>query len=123
MTKDRVEQLVEWVKNGRIMDAMNEFYAHDIIMQDNTQPPTTGLAANLAREQAFVDSVAVVHACEAPVVLVDGDHAAIHWLLDYTNTAGVRLRLDQIALQTWRDGKITTERFIYDSSNVVVEAA
>lgn len=122
MTKDRVSQLVEWVKNGRIMDAMNEFYAHDTIMQDNHQPPTVGLTANLEREKAFVDSVAEVHQCEAPLIVIDGDHAAIHWILDYTNNDGVRIKLDQVALQTWKDGKIINERFIYDSGSVVQAA-
>ncbi len=36
---------------------MNEFYDRDTVMQDNANPPTKGLAANIAREQEFMNGV------------------------------------------------------------------
>jgi ketosteroid isomerase-like protein len=51
--------------------------------------------------------------------VADGDRAAIHWVFDFTGTGGKRLRLDQIAYQTWKDGKIVHERFYYDPTSPV----
>jgi rhodanese-related sulfurtransferase/ketosteroid isomerase-like protein len=119
-TRQRVEQLISYVQEGKIIDAMNEFYADDVVMQENGNAPTVGKAANLEREEGFVGAVAQVHENRATSVLVDGDSAAIHWVFDFTNKAGQRIRLDQIAQQTWRDGHIVQERFFYDSAAVAV---
>lgn len=119
-TRQRVEQLISYVQEGKILDAMNEFYADDVVMQENGNAPTVGKAANVEREEGFVDAVAQVHENRATSVLVDGDSAAIHWVFDFTNKAGHRIRLDQIAQQKWRDGHIVQERFFYDSASVAV---
>ncbi len=119
MNKARVNELVDWIQQGRIMDAMREFYADDVSMQDNSNPPTLGLTSNLEREQAFVESVAEIHENRAAEMVIDGDHAVIHWLLEFTNIQGQRLRLDQLALQKWKGDKIVSERFVYDSAAVI----
>ena len=49
-TRERVLDLIEYVKAGRIVDAIQEFYADDVIMQENRRPATVGKPANLARE-------------------------------------------------------------------------
>ncbi len=53
----RVADLVSYIQSGRIHDAMLEFYADDVQMQENNNPPTAGLPANVEREQQFVASV------------------------------------------------------------------
>lgn len=118
MTKDRVNQLVDWVQQGRIMDAMAEFYAENVVMQDNHNPSTVGLQANQKREEQFVGSIKEIHENRAVKVVVEGDNAVIHWILDFTNQDGARLRLDQLAFQEWKDDKIAHEWFVYDSASV-----
>jgi ketosteroid isomerase-like protein len=44
----------------------------------------------------------------------DGIQNAVHDTgLDATYTNGRRLRLDEVSVRTWRDGKIVKERFYY----------
>ena len=38
---------------------MNEFYDKDTVTQDNANPPTKGLAANIEREKQFLNGVMV----------------------------------------------------------------
>ena len=49
----RINELLDYVRQGRIMDAMNEFYADNVVMTEPAYGDTVGLAANLEREQAF----------------------------------------------------------------------
>ncbi len=112
--KHRVQQLVSYVEQGKILEAIEEFYADDVTMQDNLNPPTVGKPANLARERQFLASVAQVHENRAAAVIVDAPHAAIHWRFDFTGTNGRRMRFDQIAYQTWVGDRIAHERFVYD---------
>ena len=49
-------------------------------------------------------------------VAVDGDQVLIEWVFEYTTREGQRIRMEEIAQQTWREGKIERERFFYDSA-------
>ncbi len=114
----RVHELVGYVRRGRILEAIEEFYGDDVEMQENTAPPTVGKEANRERERAFVASVAEVHESRAEAIVADGSRTAIHWVFDFTDTEGRRLRFDQVALQTWRDGQVVRERFFYDPESL-----
>ncbi|MDF1505551.1 nuclear transport factor 2 family protein [Roseisolibacter sp. H3M3-2] len=122
-----VHALVALVEQGRPLDAFERFYADDVVMQENLAPPTVGKGANRERERAFVARIRDVHESRARLVLVDGDHAVIRWLLDFTDADGVRLRFDQLALQTWRDeggeSRVVHERFVYDPATLTARAA
>jgi len=117
-TRERVQELVGYVQAGRIPEAIERFYADGATMQENRQPPTVGKAANLARELAFRDSVERWHEVTARSIAVDGDQALIEWGFEYTTREGQRIRMEEIAQQTWRDGKIVRERFFYDSATL-----
>ena len=115
--RTRVQQLVDLVEQNRIVEAIDEFYADDVAMQDNANPPVVGRAANRERERAFFAGI-TLHQNRALSVAVDGDRVAINWLLEFTGADGKRYRLDQIAHQTWRGDRIATERFYYDSAGI-----
>ena len=56
-TNVRINELIDYIQQGRVMDAMREFYADACVMEEPAYGKTIGLAANLEREQKFVDSV------------------------------------------------------------------
>ena len=115
---DRVYDLVSYVRQGRIMDAMTEFYADDVVMQENNNPPTVGLAANLERERAFVAAVRRWNAFAVDAVAVDEARrkTLVQYRYELETTDGQTLRFDQVAVQTWRAGKIVHEKFYYDTA-------
>jgi ketosteroid isomerase-like protein len=117
-TRERVQELVGYVQAGRIPEAIERFYADGATMQENRQPPTVGKAANLARELAFGNSIERWHEVTARSIAVDGDQVLIEWVFEYTTREGQRIRMEEIAQQTWRDGKIVRERFFYDSATL-----
>ena len=119
--KPQVLALIELVENGRMLDAMTQFYDDHIAMQENVSPPTVGFAENYARESAFYGSLKALKFNLVSVV-VEGDHAVINWVFDYTTADGKQYRMDEIAVQTWRNGKIVHERYIYDTASLAIAA-
>jgi len=112
--KARVDQLNQWIQEGRIMDAMREFYTDDLVMAENDNPPTMGLAANLEREQKFVDNTKW-YGLELKGVAVGDGVTMSQWFMDFhTEHYGARLRFTQVAVQRWRGDKIYDERFYYN---------
>ena len=121
-TRQRVQDLIAHVERGRFADGIEEFYADDVVMQDNLSQPTVGKTANHARERGFEAYIATLHESRALDVIVDGDRVVIHWLLDFTGTDGKRTRMDQLAYQLWRGDRIVRERFVYDSATLAAAA-
>ena len=113
----RARDLVSYIQNGRIIDAMNEFYADDVRMQENNNPPTVGLAANLERERQFVNSVRQWKSLNVEAVAVDPQRSRtlVQVNFEFDGVDGKAYRYDQVAVQTWRDGKIVDEKFYYDT--------
>ena len=119
-TRDHVTRLVRYVEANRILDAIDELYDEQVSMQDNLNPPVVGKTANRERERQFFDGI-TVHQNRALSVAVDGDHAVIHWLFEFTGADGKRYRMDQLAQQEWKHGRVVRERFYYDSASIAGE--
>ncbi len=116
--RNRVDALNTMIQQGRIMDAMNEFYADGVVMSENDAEATIGLEANLVREKEFVDNTQW-HGLELKDVVVDGETAMVRWWMDFTNEQyGQRLAFTQVAFQRWLDGKIVEEHFYYSPTPV-----
>lgn len=117
ITRDQVVRLVRQVESNHILEAIEEFYADEVSMQDNANPPVVGKAANRERERAFFSGI-TVHQNRAVSIAVDGDQAVIRWLFEFTGGDGKRYRLDQLSHQSWKNGRIVKERFYYDSASI-----
>jgi len=119
--KPQVLDLISLVEKGQMLEAMNRYYAETVAMQENVSPPTVGFAENYAREEAFYGSLRALKFNLVSVV-VEGDRAVINWVFAYTTADGTSYRMDEIAIQTWRDGKVVHERYVYDTGSLAVAA-
>lgn len=115
-TLERATALQEYIKSGRILDAMTEFYAQDVAMQENANPPTIGLAANIDREKQFLAQVKAWKGYTVKSLAAAGDTALVESVIEFTNQQDQPMRLEQVAAQRWRNGKVVHERFYYDAS-------
>ena len=119
--KPQVLGLIDLVEQGRMLEAMTRYYGEHIAMQENTARPTVGFAENYARESAFYGSLTALKFTLVSV-LVEGNRAVINWVFDYTMADGKQYRMDEIAVQTWENGKIVHERYIYDTASLAIAA-
>jgi ketosteroid isomerase-like protein len=112
---ERVEQLKAYIGAGKILEAMDEFYADDVEMQENSEAPTKGLAANIEREKQFLSIVKEWNWTKWHATAVnDGVNVSfIEYSFEFVNTDGETVVYDQAAVQRWRDGKIVSERFYH----------
>jgi len=112
MQNVRIDELLDYVRNGRIMDAMREFYADDVVMSE-PEHTTEGLESNIEREQEFVDSVAEFKNFEV-VSLAKGDDVSIYEnVMDWVTKDGESMHVEQVSVAKWKNGKIVSERFYY----------
>lgn len=112
--RSRIDSLIEYTLDNRLIEALHEFYHPDVIMQENCQPPRVGLAASVERQRLAQAMTATIHEVKAVVVLHEGNNAAIEWHAEWTMVGGARLRIEEVALQCWKGDRIIHERFFYD---------
>ncbi len=113
--QQRLNNLFDYIRQGKIIDAMTEFYDNDTVMQDNASPPTKGLAANIEREKHFLSGVKEWKGFTVTASGV-GDHVTFYEsTMDFIATNGQPVHLEQVSVARWNNGKIVHERFYYDT--------
>lgn len=116
---ERVQKLIDQMNNGQILEAFEEHYADDVVMQENANPGVEGKAANREREKAFLGSVKAWNSLNVSASAVSGDDSQgvsfIEYDFDFINTEDQPVSYEQVAVQRWRDGRIVHERFYYNA--------
>lgn len=63
----------DMIFSGKAMEAFEEFYAEDVVMQENTEPEYVGKAFNRKREQDFFATVEAWHGGGVTANAANGD--------------------------------------------------
>jgi ketosteroid isomerase-like protein len=113
--QQRLNDLFDCIRQGKIIEAMNEFYDKDTVMQDNSNPPTKGLAANVEREKQFMSGVKEWKGFNVTASAVGDNVTFYECNLDFIATSGQPVHMEQVVVSKWKNGKIVHERFYYDS--------
>ena len=107
------QALNEAILSGKALEAFEQYYAEDVVMQENSDEPRLGKEANRKAEIEFFSSLAEFHEGRLVSSAVNGDVTFGEWLMDVTFKNGYRLKLAQAAVRRWKDGQIVNERFYY----------
>ncbi len=113
--QQRLNDLFGYVRQGKIIEAMNEFYDKDTVMQDNANPPTKSLAANIEREKQFMSGVKEWKGFNVTATGIGDNVTFYESTMDFIATSGQPVHLEQVSVAKWKNGKIVHERFYYDT--------
>ncbi len=113
--EDRLEDLFSYIRGGRILDAIQEFYAEDVVMQENSLPPTVGREANLERENQFLSTVKEWKRFDVTAKGFGEDVTLYETVMDWVTTDGTPVHVEQVVVAKWRGGKIIHERYYHNS--------
>jgi ketosteroid isomerase-like protein len=107
------QKLNQAVLSGKAMEAFEELYHDDVVMQENSDPEFRGKAVNRKREIEFFSSVEAFHDGRVLAWAVHGDVSFSEWVMEVSLKGVGRIKLEQVAVRRWRDGKIVHERFYH----------
>lgn len=107
-------QLNEMVLTGRALEAFEKFYADDVVMQENSDEPRVGKDVNRKAEEDFFAGVAEWHEGKLAGSAINGDTSFSEWYMDISFKGGARMKMSQVAVRKWKDGKVVHERFFYN---------
>jgi ketosteroid isomerase-like protein len=108
------KQLNDDVLSGKALDAFEKYYADDVVMQENSEEPRRGKDVNRKAEQEFFASVEAFHGASVKASAVNGEVSFSEWEMDLTFKGGNRVKISQVAVRHWKNGKVASERFFYN---------
>jgi hypothetical protein len=114
-SRQSLDAFIAQVVGGDHVGAIRDWYHDDAWMQENQAAPRQGGRAALMQQEAAV--LARAESVETELLggpLIDGDRVAIRWRFSFTFKDGGKMRMEEIAWQTWRGDKIAEETFFYD---------
>ena len=103
-------ELNEMILEGKILEAFEKFYADECTMQDGADV-FEGKQTNFDRETMFVEGLTELRAVQLHDVAIGDGVTMSTWHFDYTHGEWGSHTYDQVAVRTWKDGQIVSERF------------
>jgi len=108
------KEVNDMVLSGKALEAFEKHYADDIVMQENSEEPRRGKDANRKVEQEFMSSVEQWHSARVIASATNGDVSFSEWEMEITFKGGHRVKMNQVAVRQWKNGKVAHERFFYN---------
>lgn len=112
-TAELNKRLDDGIFGGKALEMFEEFYADDVVMQENTEPPFVGKDFNRQREREFFASIEAWHGGKVLASTAEGDVSFSESEMDVTIKGVGRIQLSQVSVRRWKNGKIVHERFYH----------
>lgn len=112
---DRAHDLQRLLGEGKFDEALDTYYADDVVVVEANGDEFTGREVQRERVHQFMASIEEAHGGETLSVCgsTDDTTTTAHTTFDATYTGMGRSTLEEVAVQTWKDGKIVHEKFLY----------
>jgi hypothetical protein len=110
-------QLNQMILTGKVMEAFEQFYGEDVVMQENFDAPKVGKAKCREAEMEFFGKVEAFHGSKMPASAANGDVSFAEWEYDITFKGAPRMKMNQVSVRRWKDGKVVHERFYYKAAH------
>jgi hypothetical protein len=107
------KKLNDAILSGKAMEAFEELYDDNVVMQENSEPEYRGKDFNRKREQEFFASVEAWHGGAVLASAVHGDVSFSEWTMEVSLKGVGQIKMDQVAVRRWKNGKIVHERFYH----------
>jgi ketosteroid isomerase-like protein len=116
--EESVSDFVSLCVSGRSVDAIERYYAEDVVVFENNE------LARAGREKAAKEEREAIASQPVPPTLKALGHAVndqaglayITWLIRFVSKDEKPMRIEEVAMQRWAGGKIIEERFFYEGA-------
>ena len=101
---------------GAFMEAFEEFYDEDIIMQVNDKSPIIGKERNRMLKAEKIDNIIDFKSAKPLKVTIGEQSTMVEWHMNYVHKSHGERCYTQVAVQDWVGGKIIKEK-LYCGNN------
>ena len=115
------KDLNDKILTGKALEAFEQYYADGVVMQENSDEPRIGKDVNRKAEIEFFSSLEAFNDGKLVSSAINGDVTFGEWYMDVTFKGGTRVKMSQVAVRRWKDGKLASEHLYWDQASVLVQ--
>ncbi len=109
-------QLIDYLKQGKFAEGIEDFYTEDATAQENTNSPTVGRALMVKNEREFLTKVSAYHGIEILATAIDdqgGGNGVVFYeaVMQWDQKDKGHVMVNQAVVERWKNGKIDQIRF------------
>lgn len=106
------EHLNAMIIEGKSADAFMKFYAEDVVSQENDDTERIGRASWMHARQEMEKSIKTFDA-RVLAHAANGDMSFAEWEINIDLAGMGPLKIVQVAVRRWKDGRVVRERFYH----------
>ena len=112
----KAKELYSMIEQGKMMDAFEKFYHEEVVMHEATGEIREGKDTNRKFEQEWMASIQEMHGGGVGSIASDEENGVttVESWIDVSFKNGQRYKMEEVAVQQWKDGQIIHERFYYN---------
>lgn len=112
---ENVTNMYQLINNGKTMDAFEKYYHPNVIMEEVGEEPRNGKDANRDYEINFGKMIKEFHGAGVLAITANEDahKTMVESWMDFTLRTNVRIKSQQVAVQTWAGDQIVHESFYH----------
>ncbi len=121
MLEAQVDEFVKLLASGKTLAAMERFYAEEINVFENRELARSGKRqcleferSQLAKQPRPPQFKLGRRALRPSPLDTEGGDVFLEYCVRFFDTEGHAMRIEEVAVQEWEQGKIVQERFYYD---------
>ena len=113
---DLHNQALHYVKEGKFVESIEEFYAENATLQVHTAVPTLGRDLIIKNERASLENVTAYHGLEVLATAIgefeEGTGIVFYeGIMQWEQSDIGHVTLNQVVIERWKDGKILNIRY------------
>ena len=114
---NNAKELYQLIGEGKAMEAFEKYYHDDVVMIEANGDARKGKDENRKYEEQFFSTIKEYHDGGVYAMTSDenGGVTMVETWMDITFNDGKRVKMEQVAVQYWKDDQIIRERFYYNS--------
>lgn len=103
---------------GRTLDAIERWYAEDVVVFENNELSRAGRLKALEDERAALASQPTPPLLKANAFAANEEAGVsfVAWTVRYVGRDERPMRIEEVAMQRWVSGRIVEERFFYEGA-------
>jgi len=108
--------LYQMTGQGQMLEAFEKYYHDDVVMIEANGDTREGKDKNREFQKQFLASVSEVHGGGVDAITSNEETGVtmVETWMDITFKDGNRMKMEEVCVQQWQDGKIIRERFYYN---------
>jgi ketosteroid isomerase-like protein len=113
---ERLRDFVALCEAGSTLDALERYYADDVVVFENHERARAGRTACLEYEKEALARAGEPARLRARAYAAHEQQGVtfVEWTIRFVGEDGRPMRLEEVAVQRWSQGRISEERFYYE---------